>query len=394
MKTAFIISEYNPFHLGHEHLIRRVREILGEVTVVSVMSTSFVQRGEPALFPCEVRARAALSCGADLVLSLPFPYSASGAKYFARAGVSIADAFEGEKYLAFGSECGDADELLRVSERINSPDFRSRVDRRPPDEPQALALERIYRETYGDDGAAVLCSPNNVLALEYLAAIKEIKSGLIPLTILREGGEYNGTDLNVKFPSATALRRAFELGDTESFFAGVPQEAAYIYNEEMERENYSLGWGGISSALIAKFRLADPEDLDGIAEFTPGLAPRLISAAEKAADADEFFSLAATKHYTNARIRRAALSALIGVTEEDLSAPPCAVRVLASNKKGFEVLSRVKGDLLKIITKPSDYSAEDRQSRLVCRAEALYDLTLKKSRGALDFMRRTPYIEK
>ena len=358
------------------------------------MSTSFVQRGEPALFPCEVRAKAALLCGADLVISLPFPYSASGARYFSRAGVWIANAFEGEKYLAFGSECGEIAEILSVSERINADSFKAMVDNRPQNEPQALATERIYKEIYGDDGADILASPNNVLALEYLAAIKEFESDVIPITLKREGGGYNSADVSVVRPSATALRQAIAVGDAESFFCGVPAAAADIYNEAIQNGEYSLGWGKLSSALLSKFRLSDMGEFDGVAEFTAGLAPRLVSAAERAADADEFFSLAATKHYTNARIRRAVLSALLKVREADVSALPSAVRVLASNSKGFEVLGRVKADVMKIITKPSDYSADDRHSLLVRRAEALYDLSLEKSKGALDFMRRTPYIEK
>jgi len=394
VKTVFIISEYNPFHLGHEYMIGKVREILGEVTVVAVMSTSFVQRGEPALFPCEVRAKTALLCGADLVISLPFPYSASGARYFSRAGVWIANSFEGEKYLAFGSECGEIAEILRVSDRINADSFKTLVDNRPQNEPQAFATERIYKEIYGDDGADILASPNNVLALEYLAAINEFESDVIPITLKRDGGGYNSADISVVRPSATALRQAIAAGDTESFFSGVPAAAADIYNEAIKNGEYSLGWGKLSSALLSKFRLSDAEDFDGVAEFTDGLAPRLVSAAERASDAEEFFALAATKHYTNARIRRAVLSALLGVREADVSALPSAVRVLASNPKGFEVLARTKGDVMKIITKPSDYSADDRHSLLVRRAEALYDLSLEKSKGALDFMRRTPYIEK
>ena len=394
MKTVFIVSEYNPFHLGHEYMISRIREMLGGVTVVAVMSTSFVQRGEPALFPCEVRAKAALLCGADLVLSLPFPYSASGARYFSRAGVRIADSFEGEKYLAFGSECGDIELLSRVSDRINSDDFKTRLNERPQSEPQALAAVRIYKELYGEDGAEILTSPNNVLALEYIAAINAFESDLVPVTIKREGGEYKNADFSIPRPSATALRQALADGDMEAFFRGVPSSATYIYKEAIENGEYSLGWGRLSSALLAKLRLSSAEELDKTAEFTAGLAPRLISAAEKAADADEFFALAATKHYTNARIRRAVLSALLGVTESDVSDLPCAVRVLASNQKGFEVLGRAKSDVIKIITKPSDYLNDDRYSLLVRRAQALYDLSLEKSRGALDFMRRSPYIEK
>ena len=63
MKTAGIICEYNPFHLGHARQLRLTREILGADTViVCVMSGNYVQRGAPAMWDKFTRAKAAVSC--------------------------------------------------------------------------------------------------------------------------------------------------------------------------------------------------------------------------------------------------------------------------------------------------------------------------------------------
>ena len=100
MKHVGIICEYNPFHGGHAHLLRSVREAQ---TVICLMSGNFTQRGEAAILPPRSRAAMALAAGADLVLELPFPYAAGSARYFASAGVRALQAL-GADTLAFGSE--------------------------------------------------------------------------------------------------------------------------------------------------------------------------------------------------------------------------------------------------------------------------------------------------
>ena len=50
MNAIAIIAEYNPFHTGHHYLIQQVRRQFPHTPVMIIMSGSFVQRGEPALF--------------------------------------------------------------------------------------------------------------------------------------------------------------------------------------------------------------------------------------------------------------------------------------------------------------------------------------------------------
>ncbi len=75
MHTVGIICEYNPFHLGHRKQLDAVRDKFPGCTIVCLMSGSYVQRGEPAIFDKAVRAEAALENGADLVLELPVTYA-------------------------------------------------------------------------------------------------------------------------------------------------------------------------------------------------------------------------------------------------------------------------------------------------------------------------------
>ena len=117
MKIAGIVAEYNPFHNGHADHIRMTRDprAANASHVVAVMSGSFVQRGEPALFPKSERVRAALAGGVDLVIELPLPWVLTSAEGFAFGGVSLLDALGCVDTLSFGSECGDLEALEKAA---------------------------------------------------------------------------------------------------------------------------------------------------------------------------------------------------------------------------------------------------------------------------------------
>ena len=171
MQICGVICEYNPFHNGHRRQLSQIRDILGpDVGIVCLMSGNFVQRGAPAVFDKTVRARAAVECGASLVLELPVTAALSSAEGFARCGVEILDRLGAVDTLCFGSETGDTDALVRAAEAMCSPEFtqalRTALDEgRSYPAARQLALERV-----SGDGA-LLTAPNDILAAEYCKAL-------------------------------------------------------------------------------------------------------------------------------------------------------------------------------------------------------------------------------
>lgn len=124
MTIVGIICEYNPFHRGHRKQFSEIRQRFGaDAAIVCLMSGNYVQRGAPAVFDREVRARAAILSGADLVLELPVTASLSSAEGFASAGVAILSPLC--DYLCFGTESGNSDALMRTAQALLSPAFRS-----------------------------------------------------------------------------------------------------------------------------------------------------------------------------------------------------------------------------------------------------------------------------
>ena len=78
MEFAGIITEYDPFHNGHAAQLAAVRQA-GAKCIAVCMSSGAVQRGGVPILSDQVRARAALEAGADLVVALPAPYACATA---------------------------------------------------------------------------------------------------------------------------------------------------------------------------------------------------------------------------------------------------------------------------------------------------------------------------
>ena len=213
MKTVLIISEYNPFHKGHKYQLDDIRKQYGEDTaIIALMSGNYTQRGDVAIMDKYVRAECAVRGGANLVLLLPFPYSASSAEFFANAGVAIANSLGIVDILAFGSESGDVNFLYSVAENMLSSEFYNSLKKlMSDDEKKNLGYPKLceiaYKQLFSYELGESFFSPNNILAIEYIKALIKTKSNIIPYTTKRIGANYNCEKImNSQFQSATAIR--------------------------------------------------------------------------------------------------------------------------------------------------------------------------------------------
>jgi len=341
--TIAIICEYNPFHNGHAAQIARLRASHPGCRIVCIMNGPFTQRGEPAIMSSYDRARAAVLGGADLVLELPQPWASGSAEYFAAGGVSIAHSLGIVDALAFGCESDDPDAPMRVAERLDSPEFCA--DLAADDDPAegaAARIERLWRARFGDDGG-MLSRPNNRLAVEYCRALRRLGSTILPLPMRREGSDYDDPALTQANPSATAVRRALAGGADPAALSGyLPAGTVDVLREAIEAGRGPVFPAALEQAVLAYYRLADPAALAGCASMRGGLANRLCAAAWEADRYDAMLALAATKVYTNSRIRRAVLHGMLGVTEADLGARPTGTLLLAANGTGRGMLRAIR----------------------------------------------------
>lgn len=407
MRAAGVVCEFNPFHNGHAHLIQQMRAAVGDGgCVIALMSGRFVQRGSPAILDPYVRAEMALCGGADLVLELPFPWSAGSAEHFATAGMRVLDRL-GVDTVAFGSESGDAPLLLRAAEALALPTFGVRYAALCREgRGTTIAYAEALREVAGFP--AGFPASNDLLGIAYLRALHTIRTerGAAPnvLTVRREGAGYREDVFSDSaHPSATALRRLMEEAACdpvalEAILTGtMPDGALACLMDAVHREEAPLSERPMLSFFHAFYRLANAEQVASLAECGGGLAAHMQRCACEAATPEAFFDRLRTKQYTDARLRRAMLFGALEVTDHDLRAMPSHAILLAANARGcayakeWKKSNRDSADFA-IVTKPAD-APGGRQRELCERADCLYTLCFPHPCGAGELLRRTPHIE-
>ncbi len=388
MSVFCIICEFNPLHNGHEYLLRRAKEMGAEKTVC-IMSGNATQRGELAVTDKYLRAEAALKCGADLVLELPFPWCASSADFFAMAGVSIAK--EMGDVLLFGSECADIEQLCRAAECCESTDFKELYLKYTKSGCGAAAAYIDCLSTYGFESFG----SNDLLGLAYIRAIRRLGAHLTPMTVARRGADYNEKSaLYGQYPSATAMRELINENKFDDLDTFLPSAMLDIIKREAQNGRLT-DMSEADAALLGFFRLCDAQGLSDIASAEGGLSNRIINAARQSATAKEMFESLKTKRYTDAKLRRAVLFSLASVNAELLHTLPEYTTLLACNTLGRELLAAARrNDGIRIITKPADAPSESTQYVCSQRLDDFYGLARKNKLSASDFLRKKAYVVK
>jgi predicted nucleotidyltransferase len=312
----------------------------GADTIVCVMSGNFVQRGSPAFAEKRVRARAALSCGADLVIELPLSCCVATAQKFARGGVFLLSALGCVDTLAFGSECGDAEALSALSLAIDEPRV-TRVMREILAEGRTFAKARqiAVEHVCGPELGSLLASPNNALAVEYLRQNRLQGALLRPFTIKRVGASHDGETAQNGYASASFLR-----AHPETLSGHVPEKAMAVYDEAEANGLMPADAAKLEFAVLAYLRRLRPEELSLLPDISEGLEHRLYAAIRQSATLNELEQKLKTKRYTMARVRRLIISAFLGITARESETPPPYIRALGFTEKGRALLPK-KGRL-------------------------------------------------
>ncbi len=385
MRNFGIICEFNPLHNGHKLLIEHAKS-MGADRIVCVMSGNAVQRGELAVFDKYARAEAAILCGADLVIELPYPWSAASAEYFSRAGIEIASNFCDS--IVFGSECGDIDKLRGAASVASKKSFREKYRERLENGQGAASA---YFELLAENGFDGLSS-NDLLGIEYIRAAIEKQYALDFYTLKREGAAYSEELLTGgQYQSATAIRNAWSEGnrDTDDY---IPKELQRFYKEHLEEGRFTDFWL-LSRAILMYFRLAEPEAFANVAEADGGIANRICALARECADEEELFERLKTKRYTDAKLRRAMLFCLTSVEKALLDGAPAYTTLLGANEKGRELLNEIRKDgRINIVTKPADAPKDTEQFKVNERLDSMFTLALAESTGSDESYRKKAFI--
>ena len=331
MSTAAIICEYDPFHNGHEYLIRTARDITGCDGILCIMSGNYVQRGTPAIYDKYFRAECALRAGADLVLEIPAMFSSSSAREFASCAVRIAMNSGIVDYLVFGVEDEiSSDDLEEEASLSENPEKSEKIR-------SLLASGATYPAAITSAGLSKeKLSSNNILAVEYLKALNSLHSSILPVPVKRQGDGYSlPVPTGSRYASATALRELIGSGKEISAFVpsyALPGKMPFVHPDMM------------TSLLQA--RLMDQDDLTCYLDVSKEIAGRLMKRRNHIMTFSERVDDTKTKQYTRTRIQRALLHIALRIRKEDFERTKTdgyvsCLRVLGL-RKGSPVASALK----------------------------------------------------
>ncbi len=360
MNTNTIICEYNPFHNGHKYQIDRIKA-QSDDPITAIMSGSFTQRGDVAIYNKYQRASSALKNGADLVIELPTVYAVSSAQTFAGAGVEISKALGLTKSLCFSSE-DSVDKLFKAAELMESDEFNVLIKnymKKGQYYPQAVAtaLGEISAEL-----AEVCSKPNNILALEYIKSIRN--TGIGVTVIERKGASHDSNEVSEGIASASKIRELIFKGNGVSEL--MPGYECYSNPAYFEK---------LSSAIMYRLRSMTISEMENLPEISEGLENRLYKAARECGSIDELLNEAKTKRYTMARLRRILCYALLGITDDMQKTPVPYLRILGFNSVGETLLREIK----RKTSLPLIINVADGYKKLDEGAGRIFDVDLRAS---------------
>lgn len=337
MKITGLITEYNPFHKGHEYHIKKAKEVTGADYIIVVMSGDFVQRGTPACVQKHVRAHMALVSGADLVLELPVAYATGSAELFAQGAVSILHHLGVVDYICFGSECGTTESLMEIARLlVDEPDwYRASLQEHLKNGLSYPAARAAAIPKYSE----LLSSPNNILGIEYCKALLRLNSHIQPISIKRKGNLYHAEQLNENLPSATAIRKQL-LNETSTLERQIPKDALSILSKEIDTSGIVTDNDFSQMLLYRLLSAASPQELASYMDVSDELAARIFKCRTQFISFDQFADLLKTKELTRTRINRALLHILLDIKKGQ----PTAVyaRMLGFRKDAAPLLSLIK----------------------------------------------------
>lgn len=344
-----IIAEYNPFHNGHLYQIEEAKKQTGADYVVAVISGNFTQRGNTSLVNKWVKTNMALQSGVDIVIELPTVYSISSAENFAEGAIKILDSLKVVDTLCFGTETADFAALNNIANVLyNEPkEYVSLLNHElgkgvsyPKARESALMMYLNDIKRY----ANILSGSNNILAIEYLKALKKLKSSMKPFSIQRKKVYYNDERIVDEFASSTAIRKLVSREQYDEIRKVIPASSYMLLKEEIRKGSFVLDILKFEKEILYNLRKMTISEIAELQDVTEGLEHVIKNAANSCNSILDLMDMVKSKRYTQTRIQRILLYALLGITKRDmLNARKVTpyIRVLGFNKNGREMLSEI-----------------------------------------------------
>ncbi|WP_335931111.1 nucleotidyltransferase family protein [Fusobacterium polymorphum] len=333
-----LIVEYNPFHNGHLHHIQEIDRLFEDNIKIAVMSGDFVQRGEPSLINKFEKIKIALSQGIDIVIELPAFYSTQSAEIFAKGSVNLLNKLSCS-HIVFGSESNDLDKLKRIATISLTKEFELSLR-------EFLAEGFSYPTAFSKALFDEKLGSNDILAMEYLKAIKVINPKIEACSIKREKTGYYDDEKD-NFSSATYIRKILlDYNEKKEDKLNKIKNLVPKFSYKILEENF-----GVFSCLsdfydLIKYNIIkNYSELKNIQDLEVGLENRLYKYSLENLSFEDFFDEVLTKRITISRLQRILLHSLFGLTKtitEKIKNKVPFVKILGFSERGQEYLNYLK----------------------------------------------------
>ena len=364
-KIIGIISEYNPFHNGHLYHLQKSLQMTHSSYSVAIISGNFTQRGSTSLVDKWVKTEIAIRNGIDLVIELPLLYSISSAENFAEGAIKILDSLKIIDYISFGSESGDISTLNMISDiLLQEPETYKNILSQELSKglsfPKARENALLMYLNNIQESSNILSYPNNILGIEYLKALKKIKSSIIPVTIKRYEAGYHDTTYSGNIASGTAIRNIIKNNNLDIFKKVVPENTFNTLLKNIKIGHIIPDLSVFEKQIIYNLRKMSIPEIAELPDVNEGLENAIKNAADSCNSIVEFLNIIKSKRYTNTRLQRILLYSLLGITKKDINLSKNVtpyIRVLGFNNNGKYLISELAkaNPKLEIITSVKKY---------------------------------------
>ena len=348
-KVLGIVSEYNPFHNGHLYHLEQSKKMTGSTYTVAIMSGNFTQRGSTSLIDKWSKAEAAIHSGIDLVIELPVLYATSSAENFAEGAIKILDSLKVVDYLSFGAETSDIEILEKFADVLyrEPREYKTILSHElgkglsyPKARENALMMYLNNIRKYVN----VLSSPNNILGIEYLKALKKCKSNIQPISIARYESGYNDIGYSGNIASATAIRNIIKNGGFDILRRLIPSTSYSILVQNIKQGHIIPDLSVFEKEIIYSLRKMDVSEIAELPDVSEGLEFAIKNAANSCNSIIELLNIVKSKRYTSTRIQRILLYSLLGISKKDMALSKKVtpyIRVLGLNNRGRFLISEI-----------------------------------------------------
>ena len=399
-----IIAEYNPFHNGHLYHLLKSKELTKDDYCIAIIGGNFTQRGEPSLIDKWTKAEMALSNGIDLVIELPTFYSISSAENFADGAIKILNSLKIVDHISFGAECNDLNKLNILANTLY----------KEPKEYKKILQSELYKglsfpkarenaivRFHNEPSYSILLNqPNNILAIEYLKALKKYKSTIKPILIPRKNSGHLTNEYTGKITSASAIRTMIRTNKTIHLQTALTPSSYTILADEMNKGHFVPNMYCFEKTIIYNLRKMSLYQISNLPDVSEGLENIIKKASNSCNNIDEFINIASSKRYTSTRLNRILLYSLLGITKKDMQMSKKIlpyIRVLGFNERGKKLISEISksNPNLDIVTSVKKYIEQNKNKNLQTmiktdiNATDIYTLGFRNdSWASLDFTKK------